>query len=263
MVAPAAAPPLPPPTRDPDTATAHLLEYGVCRVDGALGDDELREVRAAVHQAADDDALADRSYRYSGGANQRIWLLFNRGECFLRLAENGPALGVIRAALGEDALLSNLSANITGPGGAAMAPHWDQDWAERPWPHALVAHVIWMIDEFTEENGATLVVPGSHLTGRTSRPEEMVAATGPAGTALIVDGRIWHGTGANTSADACRIGILAYYSRSYIRQQENMWLSLREDVRENLSEQRRALFGLDFHKYLNMHGGPPADLPRF
>jgi ectoine hydroxylase-related dioxygenase (phytanoyl-CoA dioxygenase family) len=250
-------------TTDPAVASAHLREYGVCRLEGALGTDDLLALRVAVRQAAADDAASDKAYLYSDGANQRIWCLFNRGECFLRLAENPLALTVIRGVLGEDALLSNLSANMTGPGGHAMVPHWDQDWAERPWPHPLVVHVIWMLDDFTEDNGATLVAPGSHLSEHAPGAQDMVPATGMAGTALIVDGRTWHGTGPNTSAAKHRIGILAYYCRSYIRQQENMWRSLRDDVRDGLSEQRGQLFGLGFHRYLNMVGGPPANLPRY
>jgi len=263
MAPPLSSPPLPPLTSDPEVATGHLLDYGACRLEGALGRDDLAELREAVAQAAADNAASGDAYVYSDGANQRIWCLFNRGECFIRLAENPQALAIIRTVLGHDALLSNLSANVTGPGGRAMMPHWDQDWAQRPWPYALVAHVIWMIDDFTEENGATLLTTRSHLAERAGGGADMVPATGPAGTALIVDGRTWHGTGPNRSAGDRRIGILAYYCRSYIRQQENMSLSLRTDVREQLSQARRELFGLGFHRYLNMVGGPPASLPRY
>ena len=144
-----------------------------------------------------------------------------------------------------------------------MAPHWDQDWAERPWPHALVVTVVWMIDAFSEENGATLVCPGSHRMDSAPKGDCLVPGTGPTGTALIIDGRTWHGTGRNITADSERIGILAYYCRPYVRQQENMALSLSGAVRESMSVGRRRLYGLDFYEYLNMVGGPPPDLPRF
>jgi ectoine hydroxylase-related dioxygenase (phytanoyl-CoA dioxygenase family) len=254
---------LPPVTVDPSEASEHLLEQGVCRLEGALPDGQLDLLRREVEAATVADSAADRSYTYGRGANHRIWSLFNRGECFLELAENPSALSVIASALGPDALVSNLSANVTGPGGAPMAPHWDQDWAERPWPHAYVAHVIWMIDDFTEENGATLVSPGSHLLDGPPPDDCMVAASGRAGTALIIDGRTWHGTGSNTTLSGRRIGILAYYCRPYIRQQENMTLSLSDTVRDSMSPERRKLFGLDFWEYLNMVGGPPQELPRF
>lgn len=254
---------LPPITEDPDEAGKHLLTHGICRLSGALSSAELTELREGVRSAIEADRTAGRSYDYSGGANQRIWALFNRGECFLRLLENPAVLQAIRALLGADALVSNLSANVAGPGGAQMALHWDQDWAERPWPVPFVAHAIWMIDRFTEDNGATLVSPGSQLLAGKPAPDRLLPATGPAGTALIVDGRVWHGTGQNTSSAAERIGILAYYCRPYIRQQENMSRSLDEGVRQAMSPERRKLFGLDFYHYLNMVGGPPRELPRY
>ena len=254
---------LPPATDEPLEASTNLIEHGVCRLVGALAPGQLGMLRRELSAASDADQDADRSYRYGAGSNQRIWTLFNRGECFLELLENGPALQVIHAVLGPDALVSNLSANITGPSGTAMAPHWDQDWAERPWPHALVAHVIWMIDDFTVDNGATLVTPGSHLLDGQPPDGRMVPVTGSAGTAIVIDGRVWHGTGANVTAAERRTGILAYYCRPYIRQQENMALSLSPEVRAGLSPERRKLFGLEFWEYLNMVGGPPAELSRF
>ncbi|MDG4793682.1 phytanoyl-CoA dioxygenase family protein [Micromonospora sp. WMMD1082] len=256
-------PMLPPATDDPKEASTHLIEHGVCRLEGALPSADLDVLRRELRVAATADAKAERSYLYGAGSNQRIWTLFNRGECFLELLENGATLEAVHAVLGRDALVSNLSANITGPGGAAMAPHWDQDWAERPWPHAFVAHVIWMIDDFTVENGATLVAPGSHLMDTPPQGDCMVPATGSAGTAMIIDGRVWHGTGANVTADEHRTGVLAYYCRPYIRQQENMALSLSPEIRASLSPARRKLLGLEFWEYLNMVGGPPQELSRF
>jgi hypothetical protein len=255
---------LPPVVSDVDRACAHLCEYGVCRLGGAVTDEELDGLRRAVESAVDDDVAADAAYIYSNrGANCRVWSLFNRDDGFLDLAENASALRVISSVLGEHALVSNLTANITGPGGEAMAPHWDQDWAERPWPHALVAHCIWMLDEFTEDNGATLVCPGSHLMDTAPQGDCMVPATGPPGTALFVDGRTWHGTGPNRTAGIRRIGLLAYYCRPYIRQQENMSVSLLPRVQAGMSAQRRKRFGLEFYEYLNMVDGPPREFPRY
>lgn len=254
---------LPPITEDIEEACEHVARHGVCRLGGALSADEVESLRAEVRAANAADVAADQAYRYSGGSNHRVWTLFNRGDRFLELTENAAALRVIRSVLGPDALVSNLSANVTGPGGTSMKPHWDQDWADRPWPQAYVAHVIWMIDPFTVDNGATLVAPGSHLLDKEPTVDRLVPATGPAGTALVVDGRTWHGTGRNATADGERIGILAYYCRPYIRQQENMALSLSPAVREAMDADRRKLFGLDFYEYLNMVGGPPRDLPRY
>ncbi|RBM11986.1 hypothetical protein DEH69_21355 [Streptomyces sp. PT12] len=208
---------------------------------GALSEPELSELRGSVLSAAlRDPPPADR---VDGVASQRVWALYAQGEGFLRLAEHPVALGLVASILGPGPLLSNLSANITHPGTGAMTPHFDQDWAERPWPHALAAHAIWMLDDFTEENGATLVAPGSHLATEPPPDAHLVPATGPAGTALLLDARVWHGTGRNTSADDSRIGILAYYCRSYVRPQHNFALMLFEHL-GTMSPSRRELLGL-------------------
>jgi Phytanoyl-CoA dioxygenase (PhyH) len=254
---------LPSATNDPQRAIEDLRRAGVCRVTGLLSDAEVDELRRAVQEATELDLAKNRLDRYSDGANYRLWSLFNRGECFLRLAEHPVALSIIGSIVGEHPLVSNLSANVTGPGGVAMVPHWDQDWAERPWPHALVAHVLWMVDDFTAENGATVVAPGSHRIESPPPVGSMVSATGSAGTALVIDGRTWHGTGINSTTDDKRAGILAYYCRPYVRQQENMTLSIAEHVHASMTAERRALFGLDFWEYLNMVDGPPRHLPRY
>jgi len=256
-------PSLPPITGDVGTAQGHLRSHGCCRLRDALSAAEVDDLLRAITEIAEAQIRANTDYVYSDGSNQRVWSLFNHGEIFLRLAEHPNALMLMEASLGPDLLMSNLSANIAGPGGSAMVPHWDQDWAVRPWPHAFAAHVIWMLNDFTAENGATLVAPGSHLLDGPPPDGNLVPATGPAGTALAIDGRTWHGTGSNRSRDSRRVGVLAYYCRPYIRQQENFVLSMRKDVRGGLRRERRRLFGLEFYEYLNMVNGPPRDLPRY
>lgn len=253
---------LPPMTGDVDRAIEHLHEAGCCRLRGLLDGPQLAELRRLVHEQAASERQDGNDYCYSGGAHQRVWTLVNRGAPFLTLAADATARRVIAAVLGPDALLSNLSANITGPGGNAMVPHWDQDWAPRPWPYALVAHVIYMLDDFTAHNGASVVAPGSHRIDQPAANAALVPATGPAGTALVMDGRLWHGTGVNRSTGP-RSGLLAYYCRPFVRQQENFALSLTAAVRAELTDAERSLLGLEFYEYLNMVGGPPRSLPRY
>ena len=254
---------LPDLTADAETAKQHLAEFGCARLTGALDPAQLARLRERIVGIAAEEVRDDRDYVYSGGSNQRIWLLVNRGREFLELAEHPVGLDVLASLLGRELVVSNLSANITGPGGSPMKPHWDQDWAERPWPHALAAHIIWMIDDFTVANGATLIAPGSHLVDTIPPDEDMRPATGPAGTALLLDARTWHGTGANVSTGERRIGVLAYYSRPYIRLQENFALSMDGRVRESLTPEQRRLYGFESYEYLNMVGGPPRDEPRY
>lgn len=244
---------------DRSAAKADLDQSGCCLVAGMLDADELAALTDASLALARQERNDGTAYIY-GGTNQRVWCLPGRAEVFLRLAENAAALDLVGYVLGPDPILSNLTLNIAGAGGEPMVPHWDQDWAARPWPHALVSQVVWMLDNFTEENGPTLVAPGSHLTDEV--PEALVAATGPRGTCMVMDGRTWHGVAANRSARPRR-ALLAYYCRPYVRQQENFALSLRPEQRAALSPTRSQLLGIGFYAYLNMVNGPPPDLPRF
>ena len=87
----------------------------------------------------------------------------------------------------------------------------------------VCGNAMWMLDDFTTENRATVVVPGSHLSGRQLDPEldstaNWVPALGSAGTVVILDGRIWHSTGPNHS-DNLRIGIATYFCAPQFRQQ--------------------------------------------
>jgi ectoine hydroxylase-related dioxygenase (phytanoyl-CoA dioxygenase family) len=244
------------------SAADDLVEFGCSRVTGLLTTQELAALRAAVEELAAEDRANSSGYVYSG-TNQRVWALPNRRDCFLHLAEHARVITVLSAILGPDLILSNLSANIVGDGGGPMVAHWDQDWADRPWPHALVAHAIWMLDDFTEDNGATLVWPRSHLSSGPPGPGETpVRAIGPAGTCMFVDGRTWHGVSPNTTHHPRR-ALLAYYCRPYIRQQENFALSMPPNRLRTLTPSQRRLLGFEFYEYLNMVNGPPTTLDRY
>ena len=223
---------LPRPTTDRRAAAQDLAEHGYAILEGVLSRDQLQTLRArVVEQAAGEDALG--AGFHDGAANQRIWMLVNKGRVFRDLAIHPFATKVMGDLLGKDFLLSSLTANIARPGGAPMYLHADQGyvdfWTDRP----LVANIAWMLDDFTDENGGTRLVPGSHLSQqrRAFEPSETVAAEGPAGAALVFDGRLIHGTGQNRTASQHRHAILSYYCRPFIRQQENFFLGLDSALR--------------------------------
>jgi ectoine hydroxylase-related dioxygenase (phytanoyl-CoA dioxygenase family) len=128
--------------------------------------------------------------------------------------------------------LSNLSANITGPGGdhGIVRLHTDQGNLPEPWPYQLATNVAFFLDDFTEENGATLIVPKSHKSLAVPDPALAPSAparlTGPAGAIAVWDGRLHHATGLNRSANQRRRGVFATYVPPFIRTQENWCRSL-------------------------------------
>ncbi|MEE4299050.1 MAG: phytanoyl-CoA dioxygenase family protein [Pseudomonadales bacterium] len=272
---------LPPATRDLEEAWRHLIEYGVARLEGALPDAEVRRARERLVDQARAEREAGVAWRDggdgsstagTGGPNQRVWSLVNKGEAFrsivlmpgplelvrrrfhLAFEENG---GIYTRDVG-DPLLSSFTANIAGPGGVAMDLHSDQMYAPIGTGHPLVVNVLWMLCDFTEANGATRVVPGSHRfedpVAYLRRRGPSVPAEGTAGTALIFDGRVLHGTGANVT-DEHRYGLLGYYCQPFVRQQENFMLSLDPAVRANASPELLALLGYRCWNTLGMVEG--------
>ncbi|MGH6985480.1 MAG: phytanoyl-CoA dioxygenase family protein [Caulobacteraceae bacterium] len=215
------------PTATLDQARDDLARVGYTVIEGALRAGELDALRARLaEQAAGEDA-AGLGF-HDGGANQRVWMLINKGRVFRDLVLHPLALEIMSHLLGGDFLLSSLTANIARPGGKAMYLHTDQIylgfWTAEP----MVANIAWMLDDFTEANGATRMIPASHLGPHAVGPEagETIPVEGPAGSALVFDGRLVHGTGANLAASGERRALLAYYCRPFIRQQENFTLGL-------------------------------------
>ena len=167
---------LPEPTTDRAQMSADLVEHGYCLVADALGAEQLNALSDAVDRVAREDTAAGQRFLDTNGNNQRLWQLLNRGPEFLELAEHPLALDLAGEVLGNRAsfgsaaddlpqfLLSSLTGNIAGPAGHPMTLHADQGYVHEPWPdYPLVCNGGWLIDDFTPTNGATLVVPGSHL----------------------------------------------------------------------------------------------------
>ena len=225
------------------------------------------------------------------GVNQRVWMLVNKGQVFVDLLAHAPARDLVGHLLGEHYLLSSYTANIANPGGVAMKLHTDQWWMPAPTRRerkplpigsirrdrfddgpgepamitvAACCNIMWMLDDFTEENGATRIVPGSHLKGR--QPDHVrdegvptVAAVGPAGSAMVFDGRLWHGTGANTG-NSRRMGLLTTFCGPQLRPQENFTVGTRPEVLAAASPDLLALLGFRVWSGYGRTGNPVVDI---
>src|SRR5262245_49121926 len=133
------------PTRDLTAARADLAEHGYCLVEGLLSAERVAQLRTRIIGLAEQERGAGTDYVYEDGANQRVWTLLNKGDCFVELALDPAALDLIRPLLGSDFLLSNIDANVAGPGGKPMFLHADQSFVPPPWPpYPLVAKIMWM-----------------------------------------------------------------------------------------------------------------------
>ncbi|WP_439816038.1 phytanoyl-CoA dioxygenase family protein [Zavarzinia sp. CC-PAN008] len=256
---------LPRPTRDLDQALRDIAEFGVCMVADALDPEMLARARVAIYRAAADDRRRKSEEKFpdevEDGINQRVWNLPSRDPVFVEMAEHPIALHFVKALLGWPALLSNISGNITNPGGGTMVMHADQGYMPEPWGRIQGINCAWCLDDFTAENGATSIVPGSHRLNRAPLESEgrtpVIPMEAPAGTLIVMEGRVWHQTGINTSTNTSRAGAFAWYTLPIYLPQENWYLSLNPSVRQYASETMLELMGFKAGGFGRVNGASP------
>jgi ectoine hydroxylase-related dioxygenase (phytanoyl-CoA dioxygenase family) len=217
------------PTDDIKQANHDLTEHGLALYVGGLDPVATADVRERLLRAADlseAHGVPTRGYPFDPDHhNRRVFNLFNLDSVFVDLIRDQLALNFVRHMIGEDFLISNFSANITAPGSQPMQLHADQGYVLPPWPNTpLACNVAWLLDDFTEANGGTCYVPDSHRIGHGPAPSgnpKTVPISAPAGALLLMDGRLWHQTGANTTKNESRAALFGYYVLRWIRPQIN------------------------------------------
>jgi ectoine hydroxylase-related dioxygenase (phytanoyl-CoA dioxygenase family) len=145
-----------------------------------------------------------------------------------------------------------------GPGSTAQFLHRDElVWIHLPDPHPTVqlASMVALVD-FTAENGATLIAPGSHRGhGHEPAQSDPVPAEMPAGSAVIYLGSTLHGAGANQTDDQWRRGLHLSYVVGWLRTEENHYLTTWPDVARTLPTKSQQLLGYSAHDAINLAGG--------
>ncbi|OBI52166.1 phytanoyl-CoA dioxygenase family protein [Mycobacterium sp. E796] len=186
---------------------------------------------------------------FEGRRTQRIYSVLSRTRVCDRLADHPRVLAVLDRLLMANYLLSALQAINIQPGESPQLPHHDDGFYPIPRPRdPLAAATIWAIDDFTADNGATVVLPGSHRWGR--RPpgpdDPALPVVMPAGSCVFFVGTLWHGGGANTT-DRARLAITAQYCQPWLRPMEAFTLSIPRDVARTLSDDIKRMIGYSIH----------------
>ena len=146
-----------------------------------------------------------------------------------------------------------------GPGARTQVLHREHDsftFFPHPRPNMIVAS-MWAITDFREDNGATLVVPGSHQwpEERQATNNEIIAAEMSAGSVLYWLGGTLHGAGANVSSE-WRYGVILTYSLGWLRQEENQYLNVPPDVAQRLPPELRDMIGYKMYRALGFSMNP-------
>lgn len=202
---------------------------------------------------------------FEGEHTVRIYNLLAHGKLYEGVPVHDSVLPLVEAVLDEGCLVSSLSSIAIDPGETAQPIHADDQLMPLPKPHpAIVCNTMWALTDFSEENGATRVVPGSHKAKGSpeyGKDQESVACEMARGSVLVWHGSLWHGGGANRS-QARRVGIAMNYCAGFIRQQENQQLGIAQETVRGFSRRLRELVGYGVYNSLIGHVDRknPADL---
>ena len=193
---------------------------------------------------------------FEGARTLRAYNLLAHGVLWQELAVDSTVLRVVEGVLDSGCLMSSLSSIRIQPDEVAQPIHADDQVIALGKPHApTVCNTMWALTDFTEANGATRVIAGSHLRDHDpdyGAPYDSVPAEMPRGSVLIWHGSLWHGGGANATGKD-RIGIAANYCAGFIRQQENQQLGLAPDLVATFPKRLQELVGYGIYRGLIGH----------
>lgn len=207
---------------------------------------ECERIRAAVVP------LLGRTGRntFEGERTKRVYSMLEKTRACDPLVEHPRVLAVLDRLFLPNYLLSQLQAIEILPGERAQIPHHDDGFYPVPRPRPpLSAATMWAIDAFTEANGGTVVVPGSHRWDSARHPVESdtrVTLRMPAGSCAFYLGTLWHGGGANRTTDP-RLGVTVQYCEPWLRTQEAYTLATSRHTARTVSENIRRMVGYSIH----------------
>ncbi|MGC2654384.1 MAG: phytanoyl-CoA dioxygenase family protein [Mycobacterium sp.] len=186
---------------------------------------------------------------FEGRRTQRVYSLLSRTRVCDRLVDHPRVLAVLDRLLLPNYLLSALQAINIQPGESAQLAHHDDGFYPVPRPREpLAAATIWAIDDFTADNGATVLLPGSHRWGK-RRPDpddQTLPVVMPAGSCVFFVGTLWHGGGANTT-DRDRLAVTAQYCQPWLRPMEPFTLSIPRETARAVSDDICRMLGYSVH----------------
>jgi hypothetical protein len=244
------------PALDLEAVAGQIAEQGWVVVPDIIPPETVGALRGGVERTM---ARADTPFggnAFLGEHTRRVFNLLSHDPLFGSVPLQAELLGIAEKVLGRELLLSSLTAIESHPGQDQQPLHADDGSIPLARPHPPLALVaLWALTDFTDDNGATRLVPQSH--NETRRPDpgedvETVTATMGAGSVLLYNGSIWHGGGANRSEDR-RMFIVCNYCPGWIRQEESQLLGLDREYVATLPDRLRRLLGYGVYRGLLGH----------
>ncbi len=244
---------------DSATASAHaerVREVGYTIVENAIEPDFLEALIADLDRLEREMNVKPAPNVFEGAKTVRIYNLLVYGKLWEQVPVHDNVLPIVERVLDPGCLVSSLSSIAICSDEIPQPIHADDQLIPIPKPHpSIVCNSMWALTDFTEENGATRIIPGSHK--RDHSPEfgkqyESQPAIMKKGSVMVYDGAMWHGGGANRTSQR-RIGVAMNYCAGYIRQQENQQLGIPRTIAKGFSPRLRELVGYGVYNGLIGH----------
>jgi ectoine hydroxylase-related dioxygenase (phytanoyl-CoA dioxygenase family) len=238
------------------TALQDFDRDGFVVLENVIDADLVEELKEALLKTEHDLNITGRDTDFEGRQTIRIYNLLAHGEAYWKVPVHEAVLPFAEKVLDTELQLSSLSSITLCPGQGAQPLHADDQLIPVAKPHQpFTLNCVWAISDFTEENGATRLIPGSHKAG--DMPEydlemDSVAGEMPAGSVIFWHGSLWHGGGTNRTSER-RYAIANYYCGGFIRQQENQQLGVPSDIASKFPRRLQELCGYSVYKGLYGH----------
>ena len=235
------------------TQVKRLNDDGFVVLNDFMPDVLLVALRNRVNQLFDQEGDAAGSEFKQETGCRRLANLVDKGAIFQSVIAMPDILECVRLVLGSEIKLSSLNARQVVPDGAGMQPFHADMGAVADEKGFWVCNTVWMLDDFTPENGAIRAIPGSHRWGKlpqdvladpTADDPRQVLVTGRAGSVVIMNAHLWHAGTANHT-DKTRTAVHAFYCRYDKPQQQYQKSLVRAAVQNGLTPELRCLLALD------------------
>ena len=245
--------------------------------------EEIKEAKELIDQnmekllkeAGKDSAVQGEYDNKKDGANLVqgkivLWSLIYKGKIFEKMAQKKRIVDVFKKILGNSVVLGSFAARTVNPGDKSQLPHVDYPYFDMhtmdKYPQNMNFSFLMncqstiMIDDFTEDNGATALVPGSQKWGTYPKDtkryfDECINVTGESGSAFLMTGACWHGSYESKKDSGDRRAILGQYLPGFVKPMEDWEKSSKfpggEDIKNNFSEDlKKLLFGYDYPRVM-------------